>query len=371
MTRRALTAGAVAAATAAALVLATPTSASALSRSDSHHHATTPHAKVLNSDVVAPFQLASSRGHLYVTDGVMSTVSMLRKGALKTVAHGPEAGEVAGVAFSENGKAMAYTATDYATGTTTLTITRKGKKDIVADLSKFERDHNPDADVVYGVENPSQCVQDAFEPLGGATMNGVVDSHPYAVASLGNGAWVVADAAGNDLLKVDWRGNVSLLALIPRQPVVITADIASALGLPDCVVGVTYNFEPVPTDVVVGKNGQQLFVSLLPGGPEDPSLGARGSVYRVNRWNGHAKRIATGFLGATNLAIDPRGTIYVAELFAGRISTVSHGGPKEYLALPGALSVEWAHGHLYASTLAPTDEEGNPTGNGSIVRIDR
>ncbi|HET8616102.1 MAG TPA: ScyD/ScyE family protein [Actinomycetales bacterium] len=369
MNRRAFAGGAIAAATAAALVLATPTSASASDRTDSHH-VRKPHVRVLNSDVIAPFQLAASRGHLYVSDGATSTVSMLRKGGLKTVATGPQPGEVAGVAFDTSGKAMAYTATDYTTGAATLTIKRQGKKDVVADLSAFEAAHNPDAQVVYGVENPSQCVKDAFEPLGGATMTGVVESHPYAVASLGNGAWVVADAAGNDLLKVDWRGNVSLLALMPRQPITVTADIASAMGLPDCVVGVTYNFEPVPTDVVVGSHGK-LYVSLLPGGPEDASLGARGSVYQVNRWNGHSKRIATGFLGATNLTMDPRGTIYVSELFAGRISTVSRGRAKEYLALPGVLSVEWANGHLYASTMAPMDEEGNPAGNGSIVRIER
>ncbi len=41
------------------------------------------------------------------------------------------------------------------------------------------------------------------------------DSHPYAVASLGDGSWAVADAGGNDILKVDSRGHVSVIAVLP------------------------------------------------------------------------------------------------------------------------------------------------------------
>jgi hypothetical protein len=126
----------------------------------------------------------------------------------------------------------------------------------------------------------------------------------------------------------------------------------------------------VPTDVEVWSSGQ-LVVSLLPGGPEDPSLGARGSVYRVTTASGHSTRLATGFLGATNVAIGPGRRIYVAELFSGQISYISHGRPVPYLALPGALAVEAGGGHLYASTIAPMDDQGNPTGTGSLVRIDQ
>jgi hypothetical protein len=367
MRRRAVSTGIAAVATSAALVVVSPATASATS---SDHPRRSPHVTVLNTDVVAPFQLDVSRGRLYVADGGTSTVSRVRHDSLMPLAHGPQPGDVAGLAFDRSGKTMAYTTTDYSTGKTTLTIKRQGQEPVVADLSGFEQANNPDADVVYGIENPSQCVQDAFKDLGGATSMGGVDSHPYAVTSLGRGSWVVADAGGNDLLKVDASGHVSLLTVLPRQPLVVTAEMAAGLGLPDCVVGVTYNFEPVPTDVELSKLGK-LYVSLLPGGPEDPSLGARGSVYRVNRYTGHATRIASGFLGATNLAIGPHGTIYVAELFGGRISTVHNGGPREYVKLPSALAVEWGNGHLYASTLAPTDSEGNPTGTGSVVRIDR
>ena len=110
--------------------------------------------------------------------------------------------------------------------------------------------------------------------------------------------------------------------------------MVAALGLPDCVVGVTYAFESVPTDVEVGRDGS-LYVTTLPGGPESPVLGARGAVWKVNPWTGHARKVAGGFLGATNLAIGKHGTIYVAELFAGQISVVKNGSAKPYLEPPG------------------------------------
>ena len=82
----------------------------------------------------------------------------------------------------------------------------------------------------------------------------------------------------------------------------------------------------------------------------------------MNPWNGKVKEVATGLLGATNLALSG-GKIYVAELFAGRISVIKHGLVAEYLPLPGALAVEAGRGGtLYAAT--------GITGPPSIVRID-
>ena len=93
----------------------------------------------------------------------------------------------------------------------------------------------------------------------------------------------------------------------------------------------------------------RLYVSTLPGGPEDPSLGARGSVYKINPWNGRVKQLATGFAGATNLAISNRGDIYVSELFGNQVSKVvgDHGVP--VVSVPSPTGLEWANGRLYAS----------------------
>ncbi len=188
------------------------------------------------------------------------------------------------------------------------------------------------------------------------------------MAALPDGAWAVADAGGNDLLKVDKTGKISVISVLPRQPYTVTADAAAGLGLPDCVVGVVYNFEAVPTDVELAANGRYI-VSLLPGGPEDPGLGARGSVVSVNPANGNATKLATGLLGGTNVALAPDGRIFFSELFAGKIGVIDHGKARTYVELGSPLGLTYFKGALYAGTLAPTDEQGNPTGTGSLVRI--
>lgn len=330
--------------------------------------------RTLTTEVGAPFQLAVNHGRVFVADGATSTVSRIRSdGSLAALAHGPQPGEVAGLDIDASGRSMAYTWTDYSNGTTGLTIKTQGRKAVTADLSGYESRHNPDRYRTYGLpRNANQCAKDAIASATGlpATYRGLVDSHPYAVASIGRGEWVVADAAGNDLLKVDAKGRVSTVAVLPGQPLKITRDIAGNLGLPSCVVGLTYTFEPVPTDVEVGRH-RMLWVSTLPGGPEGPSAGARGSVYTVNRWTGASKRVATGFAGATNLAVTDCGDVFVTELFAGRISKVVHGQPRPFVTLPNALSVEAAGDWLYAGTLAPMDAQGHPTGPGSVVKIKR
>ena len=177
---------------------------------------------------------------------------------------------------------------------------------------------------------------------------------------------MVADAGGNDLLWVTNRGKISTLAVLPSQPVKITPENASAQGIPKgCAVGRTYKYEAVPTDVEVGRDGY-LYVTTLPGGPEDPSLGARGKVYRVNPHNGHIKLVASGFSGATNLALGKHGKIFVAELFGGQISVVKHGKAHKYLSLPGVVAVETDRsGALWAATLGNED----PPAPGTLVKI--
>jgi hypothetical protein len=380
----------VAAVAASALVLTTPLSAMAAgsstdwlraagkpaaSSTPAVSRAAAPRVTVVNRKVVLPFGLAVSHGRVYVADGATHTVSRVVGGNLRTVAVGeqgkPGEGDVAGIAVSRDGRRLAFTNTvDESHAKTTLEILGPLGSRVSADLAGHEAKANPDQKKRYGILNPSQCVIDAFKAhekeLGPVNYYGEKDSHPYAVAAVGK-HWVVADAGGNDLLRVSNSGKVSTVAVLPRQALKITKEIASGLGLPDCVAGFTYYFEPVPTDVEVGPHGM-LYVSILAGGPEGPAFGARSKVYRVNPRTGRATLVGSHLSGATDIALRG-GKIYVAELFAGRISVLKHGRPQTYAALPNALSVEAAGGRLWAGTLAPGIFEGEPTGPGTIVRI--
>ena len=336
------------------LVLGTPAAA--------HTKKTEPTPTVLTTAVGAPFNLAVRKGSVLVADGGAESIGRVEAdGSVTTIVSGVPG--ASGVAAS--GRYLAYTTTvggapPVGISASGLTITGPKGFTKSADLLAYERARNPDAKIRYGVDNPSQCVIDELTKAGfPVSYTGLIDSHAYSVTAAG-GRWVVADAGANALVTVTTSGKVSTLAVLPRHPMKITAAIAAQLGLADCVVGTVYNFESVPTDVEVGRDGF-LYVTTLPGGPEDPSFGARGKVFRVNPWTGRHTEIASGLAGAVNLAIAD-GTIYVAELFGGRISKITHGRVSEYLALPGALAVEAGpRGTLYAAT--------GITGPPSVVKI--
>ncbi len=59
----------------------------------------------------------------------------------------------------------------------------------------------------------------------------MVDSNPYSVAVI-DGGFVVADAGGNDLLKVDESGAVSLVAVFPPFEAQFPAELLAAMGPP-------------------------------------------------------------------------------------------------------------------------------------------
>ena len=237
--------------------------------------------------------------------------------------------------------------------------TRSGRQDVLADLLGYEQQANPDQVNTYGLVEASQECVTAWEtlrqntppdappeaqlPPAAYTGADIAESNPYAIAVTATGTYV-ADAAANAILRVDRRGRVSTVAVLPPQPATPPAGFfTESLGLPECE-GQTYVFEPVPTDVEV--RGRTLVVSTLPGGPEDPSLGARGSVYTVDRFTGRTSLLGGGLLGATDVAVSPRGTVYATELFANRVSRVTPSGPVTIAELPAPAALEWTRGRL-------------------------
>lgn len=347
-----------------ALVLATPTMASAGQKPKP-----APDPVVKSSQVVAPFNLDLAGKKVYVADGFVGIVGTLSADGSIAPTANPAPG-ASGVELSRDGRTLAFTTTEgemEITGSGLNLWGPRGSK-VYADTLAYETAKNPDQTIAYGVANPSACVSEALTAAGfPVSYTGLVDSHAYSVTQWGR-KWVVADAGANALLTVDSRGNVGTLAVLPAQPTTITAAMATALGLPDCVVGVAYRFEAVPTDVEVGRDGM-LYVTTLPGGPESPVLGARGALWRVNPWTGTATQIASGFLGATNLAIGQRGEIYVAEYFASTISVVKNGKKSHYLDLTNVVAVESGPGgSLWAGTTISLDPTA-PQVPGTIVEI--
>ena len=370
----------VAAAGACALVLAVPTSA--------------PASPVVSDPIVSgligPLQIdLGYRGKIYVAQAFSGTLTRVNwDGTTEDLLTEPTG--VDGVASGRRG--VAYTTTDFEEATrSSLVKLRKpnGTVKTVADLWPYEQRKNPDGGKTYGfLDLTEECAAevDALPPpeegppVSGRPYRGIEDSHPYALANDGRGGWYVADAGMNAIMHVSKRGHISTVAVLPRQPVEVTAEGAAALGMPECTVGSTFAFESVPTDVEVARGGK-LIVSLLPGGPENPSLGARGSVYKVKLgWGGHhrghgrhsgVKRIAGGFLGATNVALDDRGRIYVTELFGGKVSVIKHGHVSTLAELPNPAGVEYKRGKVYVSYDVFPPQAGPPDGKIATIKVGR
>ena len=93
---------------------------------------------------------------------------------------------------------------------------------------------------------------------------GEIDSNPYAVLTEPNGGYVVADAGGNSLLRVDAKGRISTLAVFPAR--MVTG--------PD---GKKMPMQSVPTSITRGPDGAY-YVGELTGFPF-PKGAAQ--VYRV------------------------------------------------------------------------------------------
>ena len=74
------------------------------------------------------------------------------------------------------------------------------------------------------------------------------------------------------------------------------------------------------------------------------------------------RKVAGGLLGATNLAIGPRGGIYVSELFGNKVSRIEHGRPVKLLDVASPAGLEYANGKLYVGYDA--------LANGTLATID-
>jgi hypothetical protein len=328
----------------------------------------------LTSGLVSPLSLEVDKGGVaYVSENFAGLVTRINSHGNTSNIATTEGLETSAVSTRKGTVYWAETAQDHSSSVL-MSRDRHGHVRQIADLWAHENSTNPDQVNHYGFEGLDAACLAQFPPAGpmmnAASYNGIVDTHPYSSLAL-HDAIYVADAGANAILRVGYDGTVSTVAVLkPTAPLLVTAEMAAGAGFPSCSVGHNYRFEPVPTDVELGPDGW-LYVTSLPGGPEDASLGARGTVQKVNPHNGHIKIVAKGFVGATGLAISDKGTIFVAELFggengAGQVSVVKRGAktgtPLIKLSQPAAIE-------LLGSKLYVTTDVLSETGAGAITIV--
>jgi hypothetical protein len=189
-----------------------------------------------------------------------------------------------------------------------------------------------------------------------------VDSHPYGLAAGPDGNLWVADAGGNDLLKVNpSTGQVDLVAVFPGIPG----------PMPNPARGGASEMDPVPTGVAFGADGA-VYVSLLPGAPFPPGSS---KIVKVGA-DGSISDYSTGLTMTTDLRMGPDGNLYAVQIGqfseqgpipnSGKIVRIIAGGAPELvvsgLSFPTSIDFN-AAGDAYVTT----NGVGAP-GSGEVIR---
>lgn len=149
------------------------------------------------------------------------------------------------------------------------------------------------------------------------------DTDPYGVVALKHGV-LVADAAGNDLLRVNGHGVIHTVARLKPRTVVVPAGLPNdpeAPG-PNPPAGTLMPSEAVATSVTVGSDGFW-YVGELRGFPATPGTseiwrikpGSKNAVCDpVHPRAGHCKRYLDGLTSIVDLAPAPNGRLYALEI---------------------------------------------------------
>ena len=139
------------------------------------------------------------------------------------------------------------------------------------------------------------------------------ETNPFGLAALKNNSVLVADAAGNDVIRVNKHGGATTVARWSRQ----------------MVSGVSS--EAVPTSISIGRDGWA-YVGQLVGGPGTPGTA---HIWRLNPWatsaqcavgsTGKCQDWKRGFTGIVDLAWAPNRSLYVYEIAKGGYTAFEEG----------------------------------------------
>jgi hypothetical protein len=163
---------------------------------------------------------------------------------------------------------------------------------------------------------------------------GPFESNPYGLTVMRNGDALVADAAGNDLIRVTPDGVATTIARFDVETISLdhlTPEQRAEFGLPPELTELTA--EAVPTSVTIGRDGF-IYVGELKGFPFRPGSShvwridpdSEGVLCSVNTPDADCKVAASGLTAIQDIAINRRGgAMYVYELAADGVLAFEAG----------------------------------------------
>jgi hypothetical protein len=321
-------------------------------------------ADTVTDGLITPLSVAVRHdGTVFVSQNFAGMLTRVAPGgATSNIFTHPRGAEVGAV--SVKGGVVTYAITG---GTARKPATRVYTRDaegrhLLADIQAFEERRNPDGDKRYGLVGlTKRCKQKI--PAFLRPYKGIVESHPYAT-NVDDTSTFLADAAANAVFRIGQSGRVRTVAVLPAVRVDVTRRIAREQELPRCAARGTMRLEPVPTDVERGDDGM-LYVTTLPGGPEDGSLGANGAVHRIDPATGERSTVARGLVSPVGLALDGE-DLYVSQLFASNILKLSGGERTVFAEVPFPGDVEVRGTDVYATETDLTNDGSTPP-NGKVL----
>lgn len=159
------------------------------------------------------------------------------------------------------------------------------------------------------------------------------ESNPFGVAALDDGGALVADAAGNDLLRVSADGAVETIATFKPR----TVRVPRGLGEDAPPAGTPMPSESVPTSVTVGPDGYY-YVGELRGFPARPGTS---QIWRINPnatdavcdpakpFAGQCRRVVANMTSIVGLQAGPGGSLFVVQLADHGWLKAETGGPAD------------------------------------------
>ena len=206
----------------------------------------------------------------------------------------------------------------------------------VADISGYEASRNPD--------------------------HQAIDSDPYAVLRV-HDYLLVADAAGNDVLKVDDDGHISTFHVFPNIVNATCLDPSLQQPPPD-----KPGCQFVPTSLATDRHGN-VYVGGLGG-----LVPGQGRVVKLSADGEHVLKTWTGLTSVTGVAVNSDGDVYASQLFApeahpanpaiqGVLTKLSHTGNRSNVDVPfpaGVVTDNRGNVYVSAFSIAPAGGLGDP-----------
>ncbi len=242
-------------------------------------------------------------------------------------------------------------------------LNRKGNETVSVDIAGYQQT-DPDPDD-----------QDDFPE----------ESNPFGLAILPGGGILVADSAGNDVLKINQKRKITTVARFLREDV----PWPDGLPFPGPPPGTPTPAESVPTAIAIGPDGAW-YVSELKG---FPFIKGTSRIWRIepgaknatcdpaNPNTGACTTYATGFTSVIDLAFGRDGTMYVLEIVKeGLLGVEVFGDPPigALWAVDGGTKTELAPGTLMAPGGVAVGHKGSLSvttgtvfgpGGGAVVRV--